>query len=171
MLPDPENMGKAVGISLLSWLTAEIYVISYLLPVLSRHIGYLWVLHLFCFRHLVALPYLGKVTKAFPLTSSGYEMAAKIVARGFVPPPRSRYEGYYLWPIWLYSVKSSMLVVQWKPLPDNVHHLEIWQSQIMFVEAHAVWLNRMQELYVANITLPLTINPRVVFNQNCPVRK
>jgi len=27
--------------------------------------------------HLVALPYLGKVTKAFLLTSSGYEMAAE----------------------------------------------------------------------------------------------
>ena len=41
VLPDPENIGIAVGISLLSWLKAEIYVISYLLPVLNRHIGYL----------------------------------------------------------------------------------------------------------------------------------
>ena len=41
VMPDPENIGIAVGISLLSWLKAEIYVISYLLPILSRHIGYL----------------------------------------------------------------------------------------------------------------------------------
>ena len=41
MLLDPENMGIAVGISLLSRIQAEINVISYLLPVLSRHFGYL----------------------------------------------------------------------------------------------------------------------------------
>ena len=41
MLPDPENMGIAVGIALLSLRKAEIYVISYLLPVLNRQIGYL----------------------------------------------------------------------------------------------------------------------------------
>ena len=41
VLLDLENMGIAVGISLLSWLKAEIYVLSYLLPVLSRHVGYL----------------------------------------------------------------------------------------------------------------------------------
>ena len=33
MLPDPKNMGIAVGISLLSCTEAEIYVMSYLLPV------------------------------------------------------------------------------------------------------------------------------------------
>jgi len=32
MFPDPRNMGVAVGISLLSCIRAEIYVISYLLP-------------------------------------------------------------------------------------------------------------------------------------------
>jgi len=32
--------------------------------------------------HLVALPYLGKVTKAFPLTPSGYEMPAERMAWG-----------------------------------------------------------------------------------------
>ena len=36
---NPENMGLAVEMVLLSWLKAEIYVISYLLPGLSRHIG------------------------------------------------------------------------------------------------------------------------------------
>ena len=41
VLPDPESMGIAFGISQLAWLKAEIYVISNLLPVLSRHIGYL----------------------------------------------------------------------------------------------------------------------------------
>ena len=39
-----------------------------------------WVLDLFCFRHLIALSYSGKVTKAFPLTPCGYKMAAKRVA-------------------------------------------------------------------------------------------
>ena len=29
----PENMGKAVGISLLSWIIAKIYVVPLLLPV------------------------------------------------------------------------------------------------------------------------------------------
>ena len=33
VLPDPENSGKAVGISLLSPIRAEIYVTSYLLSV------------------------------------------------------------------------------------------------------------------------------------------
>jgi len=32
------NMGIAVGISLLSYIRAEIYVISYLLPVNGRHL-------------------------------------------------------------------------------------------------------------------------------------
>ena len=41
VLSEPEKMGIAVGISLLLWLKAEIYVISFLLPVLSRHFGYL----------------------------------------------------------------------------------------------------------------------------------
>ena len=41
VLPDPENIGNAVGIALLSCLKAEIYVISYLPLVLSRQIGYL----------------------------------------------------------------------------------------------------------------------------------
>jgi len=36
--PDLENMGIAVGISLLSCIEAEIYVISYLLPVNCSHI-------------------------------------------------------------------------------------------------------------------------------------
>jgi len=38
VLLDPGNMGVAVGISLLSSLLAEIYVISYLLPVNGRHL-------------------------------------------------------------------------------------------------------------------------------------
>ena len=41
VLPDPENMGIAVEMSLLSWLKAEIYVIFYLRPVFTPHIGYL----------------------------------------------------------------------------------------------------------------------------------
>ena len=41
VLPDPENMGKAIGISLLSCIRAELYVIFYLLPVNGRHILFL----------------------------------------------------------------------------------------------------------------------------------
>ena len=41
VLPNLENMGIAVGISLLSCIRVKIYVISCLLPVLSRHFGYL----------------------------------------------------------------------------------------------------------------------------------
>ena len=40
VLPDPENMGLAVGISLLSCLRAEIYVLSFLLPVIGRHLRF-----------------------------------------------------------------------------------------------------------------------------------
>jgi len=48
----------------------------------SRHIGDLvadWLLDLSCFHHLVALPFSGKVSKAFPVTPSGYEMATPIL--------------------------------------------------------------------------------------------
>jgi len=37
-LPDLENMGIAFGISLLSCIEAEIYVNSYLLPVIGSHL-------------------------------------------------------------------------------------------------------------------------------------
>ena len=38
VLPDPENMGIAVRISLLSCIRAEIYVIPHLLPKNGRHL-------------------------------------------------------------------------------------------------------------------------------------
>ena len=38
VLPDLENMDKAVGLSLLSCIEAEICVIFYPLPVNSRHL-------------------------------------------------------------------------------------------------------------------------------------
>ena len=40
VVPDAENISIAVGISLLSRIRAEIYVISYLLPVIGRHRGF-----------------------------------------------------------------------------------------------------------------------------------
>jgi len=46
------------------------------LPVLSHH--------LFGPYHLVALPYLGTVTKAIPLTPSSYKMAVERIAWGLV---------------------------------------------------------------------------------------
>ena len=39
VLPDPENMVMAVGISLLSCIEAELYVLSFLLPVNGRHLS------------------------------------------------------------------------------------------------------------------------------------
>ena len=64
-----------------------------------------WVLHLFSPHHLVALPYLGNVTKAFPLTPSRYEMAAKIVAWGnFSPSPP-----YAIYEIWSNAPESALL--------------------------------------------------------------
>jgi len=41
VLPDLENIGIAVGISLVSCMEAEIYVISYLLPVNGSHLCFL----------------------------------------------------------------------------------------------------------------------------------
>ena len=38
LLPDPENKGLAVGISLLSCMEAEIYVMSFQFPVFGRHL-------------------------------------------------------------------------------------------------------------------------------------
>jgi len=38
VLPDPGNMVVVVGIVLLSCMRAETYVISYLLPVIDRHL-------------------------------------------------------------------------------------------------------------------------------------
>ena len=40
MLPYPENIDKAVVISLLSCIRAEIYVLSFLLPVTDRHLPF-----------------------------------------------------------------------------------------------------------------------------------
>jgi len=40
MLPDPKNIGMAVGISLVSCIHAAIYVISYPHPVTGRHLYY-----------------------------------------------------------------------------------------------------------------------------------
>ena len=51
-------------------------------PVLSRHNGYLVGLGLFCFRHLVVLSYLEKVTEAFPLIPSASKMADLNVGLG-----------------------------------------------------------------------------------------
>ena len=41
VFPDPVNIGIAVGISLLSCIEAEIYTMSYLLPVNGRHLGFM----------------------------------------------------------------------------------------------------------------------------------
>jgi len=41
LLSEPGNMGIAVGISLLSCKRAEIYVISYALPINGRHLCFM----------------------------------------------------------------------------------------------------------------------------------
>ena len=46
-----------------------------------------WVLDLFCFRYLVVLSYLKKVTKAFPLIPSGSKIADQNVGLGSFSPP------------------------------------------------------------------------------------
>ena len=43
--PDPENMGIAVGIALLTCIEAEIHVKSFLLPIYGRHLRFLPNLH------------------------------------------------------------------------------------------------------------------------------
>jgi len=43
VLPDPQNLGKAVGISFLSYIEVEICVISYLLPGNVSHLSFFFV--------------------------------------------------------------------------------------------------------------------------------
>ena len=38
VLPDPDNIGIAVGISLLTCIWADIYVISFVLPAIGHHL-------------------------------------------------------------------------------------------------------------------------------------
>jgi len=57
-------------------------------PVLIALLAIWRVLDLLCCHHLVALSYSRKVTKAFSLTPSGYEMAAKTVVLGLRLKPR-----------------------------------------------------------------------------------
>ena len=94
-------MGVVVGIVFLTSVKLKIYCMLYgfhklylLLPVLGHHFGYLvvlwWMLDSLCFNHLVALSYIGKVTKVFLLTSSGSEMADHVGLGSGVfstPPP------------------------------------------------------------------------------------
>jgi hypothetical protein len=40
VLPDLENMGMAIRLSVLSCIEADIHVISYQLPVISHHLGF-----------------------------------------------------------------------------------------------------------------------------------
>jgi hypothetical protein len=85
------KIGRLVGISLLSWLRADVHVTLYLLPVLVGATQYLLWLH-----HLSAMPYLGKVTKAFSLAPNGYEIAANVVAcLGVLSEPFMMFEGGY----------------------------------------------------------------------------
>jgi len=81
------NVGVAVKNVFLPSVELKVYYMLYivhklylLLPVLGRHLAFKLELVLFCFHHLVALPYSGKVTETFPFTPSGYEMASKIMA-------------------------------------------------------------------------------------------
>jgi len=63
-----------------SFSTVFIYYFRFWAVILA-----IWlVVILFLPYHLVALPYLAKVTKVFPLTSSSYEMAAERMACGVI---------------------------------------------------------------------------------------
>jgi len=54
-----------------NFLTVFIYNFRLLAAILTNWL----VVNLFCTYDLTALPYLGQVTEAFPLTPSGYEIA------------------------------------------------------------------------------------------------
>ena len=86
---DPENVGVTVGISFLGVTESEIpccmlfmywniFVTGFAAAILDFRVGQ--ELRKMC--HSVVQSYLGKVTKAFPLTPSGSEMAAKISVWG-----------------------------------------------------------------------------------------
>jgi len=82
--------GAAVRIPFLASVQQEIYipcvtvftVFIYNFWLTAAILANWWVVNLFWLYQLVALPYLGKVTEAFPLTRSGYEVAAERMACG-----------------------------------------------------------------------------------------
>jgi len=86
----PKTVGIAVVISLLSCLQTDIYDYTYL-KFRGSHLGFWSHLTAFgfdppyfpssgCYKcFVVIIEYSGKFTKAFPLTPSGYKMAAKTV--------------------------------------------------------------------------------------------
>jgi len=89
-----EYSGLAVRISFLAivkqeinhvfkFFTVFIYNFRFWAAILAKW----WVVNLFWSYHLVALLYSGKVTKALPLTPSGYEMASERMAWGGVILP------------------------------------------------------------------------------------
>jgi len=84
-----EYSGVAVRISFLASVEQEIYYAFKFLTVFIYNFRFWtailanwWVVNFLWPYHLVAVPYLGKVSKAFPLTSSGYEIAAERMAWG-----------------------------------------------------------------------------------------
>jgi len=88
-----EYSGVTVNILFIASVEQEIYHAFKVFTVLICNFWFWaailtiwWVVNLFLPYHLVALPYLGKVTKAFPLTPSGYEMAPERMAWGNVNP-------------------------------------------------------------------------------------
>jgi len=83
----PHYSGVAVRISFLASVEEEIYyafkfftVFIYNFRFSAAILANWWVVNLFWPYHLVALPYLGEVTKAFPLNPSDYGMAAERMA-------------------------------------------------------------------------------------------
>jgi len=85
-----EYSGVAVRICLLASVEQKIYhacvhifhCFFYNFRFWAAILANWWVANMFWPYYLVARPYLGKVTKAFPLTPSGYEMAAERMAWG-----------------------------------------------------------------------------------------
>jgi len=67
----------------INYMLYIVHKLYLLLPVLTTILAIWLVLDLFCFHHLIALLYSGKVTEAFPFTPSGYKMTSKIVAWGY----------------------------------------------------------------------------------------
>ena len=80
-----KNVGVAVGIVLLTSVELKIDCMLYAIHKLNttsslgRHPGYLVGARFVLFPPSCSLSYSGKLTKAFPLTPTGYKMAAKKV--------------------------------------------------------------------------------------------
>ena len=95
-MPDSENLGVAIGISLISCLQAELFSLKFV--NLQKFIYFRFTDAIFESRlaqnllqvfNFVAQTYLGKVTKTFLFIPSSYELAIKSSVLGYICTPIS----------------------------------------------------------------------------------